>query len=72
MLFIVIAIILFSFNNVLWKKNLVETSVVFLVTYRSFITSCIALLVLFLLSESVSVNSYIFFKITVGSLFGVV
>lgn len=72
MVFIVFAILLFSFNNVLWKKNLAKTSVVFLVTYRSFITSCVALLMVFIVNESVLYNNFLFLKITTGSLFGVV
>tara|TARA_B110000091_G_C13789029_1_gene464724 strand:- start:517 stop:1377 length:861 start_codon:yes stop_codon:yes gene_type:complete len=42
MIYIIIAIVLFSFNNVLWKKNLVFISVGLLMTYRSFFTSILA------------------------------
>jgi drug/metabolite transporter (DMT)-like permease len=39
--------LLFSFNNVLWKKNLANISVSLLMTYRSFFTSILAISFLF-------------------------
>jgi len=39
--------LLFSFNNVLWKKNLLNISVSLLMTYRSFFTSILAISFLF-------------------------
>ncbi len=47
MIYLIIAIILFSFNNVLWKKNLATISVGLLMTYRSFFTSILAVSFLF-------------------------
>jgi drug/metabolite transporter (DMT)-like permease len=47
MSYIILAIILFSFNNVLWKKNLTSISVGLLMTYRSFFTSILAVSFLF-------------------------
>lgn len=47
MTYLIIAIILFSFNNVLWKKNLLNISVSLLMTYRSFFTSILAISFLF-------------------------
>tara|TARA_B110000908_G_C10236141_1_gene443427 strand:- start:88 stop:948 length:861 start_codon:yes stop_codon:yes gene_type:complete len=47
MTYLIIAIILFSFNNVLWKKNLATISVGLLMTYRSFFTSILAVSILF-------------------------
>ncbi len=47
MIYLIIAIILFSFNNVLWKKNLANISVGLLMTYRSFFTSILAISFLF-------------------------
>jgi len=47
MIYLIIAIILFSFNNVLWKKNLAAISVGLLMTYRSFFTSILAVSFLF-------------------------
>tara|TARA_B110000046_G_C13026009_1_gene414126 strand:+ start:2227 stop:3078 length:852 start_codon:yes stop_codon:yes gene_type:complete len=43
MIYIIIAILLFSLNNVLWKKNLVSISIALLMTYRSFFTSSLAI-----------------------------
>jgi drug/metabolite transporter (DMT)-like permease len=43
MIYIIIAIILFSLNNILWKKNLASISVALLMTYRSFFTSSLAI-----------------------------
>ena len=47
MTYLIIAIILFSFNNVLWKKNLANISVGLLMTYRSFFTSILSVSILF-------------------------
>ncbi|MDB0039690.1 DMT family transporter [Polaribacter sp.] len=47
MIYLILAMLLFSFNNVLWKKNLVNISVSLLMTYRSFFTSILAISFLF-------------------------
>ncbi|MDB9922149.1 EamA family transporter [Polaribacter sp.] len=47
MTYLVLAMLLFSFNNVLWKKNLVNISVSLLITYRSFLTSILSTSILF-------------------------
>ncbi len=47
MTYLVLAMLLFSFNNVLWKKNLVNISVSLLMTYRSFLTSILSTSILF-------------------------
>ena len=71
MIFIVLSILLFSYNNVLWKKNLKATSIPFLVAYRAFFTSTISIgfLLVFFTIEHISISDFI--KITTGSLFGV-
>ena len=71
MIFIVLSILLFSYNNVLWKKNLKATSIPFLVSYRAFFTSTVSIgfLLLFFTIEHISISDFI--KITTGSLFGV-
>jgi drug/metabolite transporter (DMT)-like permease len=71
MIFIMLSVLLFSYNNVLWKKNLKATSIPFLVAYRAFFTSTISIgiLLLFFTIENVSISDFI--KITTGSLFGV-
>ena len=71
MIFIVLSVLLFSYNNVLWKKNLKATSIPFLVSYRAFFTSTVSIgfLLLFFTIEHISISDFI--KITTGSLFGV-
>ena len=71
MIFIMLSVLLFSYNNVLWKKNIKATSISFLVAYRAFFTSTISLgfLLLFFTIEHISISDFI--KITTGSLFGV-
>jgi positive regulator of sigma E activity len=67
-----LSVLLFSFNNVLWKQNLKFISIPFLVSYRAFFTSTISLAILFgfFTFEGLSIAAFI--KITIGSLFGVV
>lgn len=71
MIFIILSVLLFSYNNVLWKKNIEATSISFLVAYRAFFTSTISIgiLLFFFTIENVSISDFI--KITTGSLFGV-
>jgi len=71
MIFIMLSVLLFSYNNVLWKKNIKATSITFLVAYRAFFTSTISIgfLLLFFTIEHISISDFI--KITTGSLFGV-
>ena len=47
MIYLILAMLLFSFNNVLWKKNLANISVSLLMTYKSFFTSILAISFLF-------------------------
>jgi drug/metabolite transporter (DMT)-like permease len=73
MLYILLSILLFSFNNVLWKKNLEKLPVSFLVAYRAFFTSTIALLLFFYYFHSETVVSpQLISRITTGSVFGVI
>jgi drug/metabolite transporter (DMT)-like permease len=71
MIYIVLGVLLFSFNNVLWKKNLANTNVSFLVSYRAFFTSIFALLVSVLFFSNQQLTFVNFIKISLGSLFGV-
>jgi drug/metabolite transporter (DMT)-like permease len=66
-----LSVLLFSYNNVLWKKNLKATSIPFLVSYRAFFTSTISIgfLLIFFTIAHISIADFI--KITTGSLFGV-
>ncbi|MFT4575992.1 MAG: hypothetical protein ACI9SI_000908 [Polaribacter sp.] len=72
MIYIILSVLLFSFNNVLWKKNLGFSNVSFLVTYRSFFTSSIALLIVLLFYSTKQLTVFNLIKITAGSLFGVI
>jgi hypothetical protein len=71
MIFIMLSVLLFSYINVLWKKNIKATSIPFLVAYRAFFTSTISIgfLLLFFTIKHISISDFI--KITTGSLFGV-
>ena len=71
MIFIMLSVLLFSYNNVLWKQNIKATSISFLVAYRAFFTSTISIgfLLLFFTIKHISISDFI--KITTGSLFGV-
>lgn len=72
MLYLIVSVLLFSYNNVLWKKNLQSVSVPFLITYRSFFTSTISLVLLIFFLKCKPLTIVDFTKITLGSLFGVV
>jgi hypothetical protein len=72
MLFIILSVLLFSYNNVLWKKNLHTASIPFLVSYRALLTSIISLVILFTFFRIDNITIIGFIKITVGSLFGVI
>ena len=72
MLYLLLSVLLFSYNNVLWKKNLKSVSVPFLITYRSFFTSIISLVLLIFFLKWKPLTMVDFTKITLGSLFGVI
>ena len=71
MVFILLSVLLFSYNNVLWKKNLKFISIPFLVSYRAFFTSSISLAILFGFFTFEGLSMIAFMKITIGSFFGV-
>lgn len=71
MIYILASIVLFALNNVLWKKNLQNSSVPFLIGYRAFFTTTLATsLLLYMHGFEIYQNQPIG-KITLGSLFGV-
>ncbi len=72
MIFILLSILLFSFNNVLWKKNLEDTSISFLISYRAFFTSLISLILFLTTSDFNNIINSSIIKITVGSIFGAI
>ena len=71
MIYIFLAILLFSANNVLWKKNLKNTSVTSLMAYRAFFTTLFSLtyIILFVDTSGISIKEFI--KVTLGSISGV-
>ena len=69
--YILLSIVLFSFNNVLWKKNLEKTNTFFLISYRAFFTSIFTLIMLFLFLKTIPKVEDIL-KITFGSLLGAI
>lgn len=71
MIFLILSILLFSLNNVLWKKNIQHTSIPFLVGYRALITSSISLIITFYSYSLSNLFDFPLIKITIGSLFGV-
>ncbi|MDG1040885.1 MAG: EamA family transporter [Polaribacter sp.] len=72
MFYILISILLFSFNNVLWKKNLKNTAVYFLISYRSFITSFLSIGAMLFIVKDYSINFESFLRVSAGSFLGVV
>lgn len=72
MIFILLSILFFSFNNVLWKKNLEDTSISFLISYRAFFTSLISLILFLTTSDFNNIINSSIIKITVGSIFGAI
>lgn len=72
MFYLLLSVLLFSYNNVLWKKNLKSVSVPFLITYRSFFNSIISLVLLIFFLKWEPLTMVDFTKITFGSLYGVI
>lgn len=71
MIYIFLSILFFALNNVLWKKNLQQCSVPFLVGYRALFTSVGAILILlYTYGFDIFINQPLF-RITLGSIFGV-
>lgn len=71
MIYIFLSIIFFGINNVLWKKNLQECSVPFLVGYRALFTSIGSTIVLIYTYGIDIYNNQPLFRITLGSILGV-
>lgn len=72
MAYILLSIVLFSFNNILWKKNLQHTTILFLVSYRSSITALLSLGIAFYLESFKSITPIQLLHISIGSIFGVI
>lgn len=69
MIYIIISVVLFSLNNVLWKKNLKDVNTFFLISYRALINSLIGIIGLIFLLQSLPISNDLL-KITFGSLLG--
>lgn len=72
MTYILLSIVLFSFNNILWKKNLQHTTILFLVSYRASITALLSLGIAFYLEYFKSITPIQFLHVSIGSIFGVI
>ncbi|WOC39689.1 DMT family transporter [Polaribacter sp. HL-MS24] len=72
MIYLIIAILLFSLNNVLWKKNLASISISALMTYRSLLTSLLAIGLLFYFYDLNTFTGVQFLKISIASLLGAI
>lgn len=72
MVYILLSILLFSANNLLWKKNLQQASIPFLMSYRAFFTSFGTLLLVLYFYDLDTIINYNLYRITLGSLFGVI
>ncbi|MFT6699979.1 MAG: putative membrane protein [Porticoccaceae bacterium] len=72
MIYIIIAILLFSLNNVLWKKNLVSISIALLMTYRSFFTSSLAIGILVYFHDLTDFNIDQILKTSLAASLGII
>lgn len=70
MIYLLIAILLFSLNNVLWKKNLASISISLLMTYRALFTSLLAIGLLLYFYDLDTFTSAQFLKTSIASLLG--
>lgn len=70
MTFIIISIFLFALNNVLWKKNLENSSVSFLVAFRASFTSLGSLSIFLYIHGFNAFQNQPLVRITLGSVFG--
>ena len=72
MLYILLSIFLFSFNNILWKKNLEKVNILFLVSYRALFSTVIAFALAFYFNNFNAITLSQLGKVTIGSIFGVI
>lgn len=70
MIYLLIAILLFSLNNVLWKKNLASISISLLMTYRALFTSLLAIGLLLYFYDLDTFTRAQFLKTSIASLLG--
>jgi hypothetical protein len=72
MLYIILSILLYSVNNVLWKRNIETISIPYLIAYRSFFTSLIAISLFLNFHPFESLEWDVLKKVTLASMFGVI
>lgn len=69
MIYIIISVLLFSYNNILWKRNLEKVNTFFLISYRALINSLTGIVALIFLLKALP-SPIDLLKITFGSLLG--
>lgn len=72
MIFLLLSILLFSFNNMLWKKNLENLSIFYLVSFRALFTFLISFIFAYYFDSFSSITYLQVLKVTTGSVFGVI
>lgn len=72
MIYLFLSVLLFAFNNVLWKKYLQEAPMLLLVAYRALLTTLISLALLFSEFNLLDLYDFSWARITLGSLLGAI
>lgn len=72
MIFLLLSILFFGLNNVLWKKNLEQVDFLFLVSYRALFTSILSIIIALSVTNFDAITFSILYRVTLGSIFGVV
>ena len=72
MIYLFLSVLLFAFNNVLWKKYLQEAPMLLLVAYRALLTTLISLALLFSEFSLLDLYDFPWARITLGSLLGAI
>lgn len=71
MKYIILSVILFALNNVLWKKNIQTVSIPFLISFRAVFTSFISFSILYASYDLNQIFSLPIARISLGSFLGV-
>lgn len=72
MVYLFLSILLFSINNILWKKNISDVNITFLVSYRALFTSLFSIGFALYFHSFDAVTLTDIFRTSVGSIFGVI
>ena len=70
MIFLILSIFLFSFNNILWKLYLAKMETYSLITFRALLTSIGSICLLFYYNPLFLFSNLLSLKLTLGSVFG--